>query len=49
VDGLTGRRGTKYRGGAIGVFTRGGVSRRLLYEHAVWMALCRFLSPEFFE
>lgn len=49
MDELTGRRDTKRHEGAIGIFTRGAVDRRALYEHAVWMALARFLSPEFFD
>ncbi|MEM3402343.1 MAG: inosine/xanthosine triphosphatase [Candidatus Hadarchaeales archaeon] len=49
MDDLTGRKNTKRSEGAIGIFTRGAVDRTSLYEHAVWMALCRFLSPEFFR
>jgi inosine/xanthosine triphosphatase len=45
---LTGDRDIKYGAGAIGTLTRGAVDRTKLYEHGVWMAMCRFLSPEFF-
>ncbi|MEW6592837.1 MAG: inosine/xanthosine triphosphatase [Candidatus Hadarchaeota archaeon] len=48
IDELVGEKGTKRRGGAIGIFTRGMVSRKALYEHGVWMALSPFLS-EFFD
>lgn len=49
MDELVGKKGTKRDEGAIGIFTRGAVDRTSLYEHAVWMALCRFLSPQFFD
>ncbi|MEW6222829.1 MAG: inosine/xanthosine triphosphatase [Candidatus Hadarchaeota archaeon] len=49
MDGLVGEKDTKKRGGAIGIFTRGMVSRKALYEHGVWMALSLFLAVEFFE
>jgi len=45
---ITGRKNVKEGEGAIGIFTRGHVSRTDLYEHGVWMALCRFLSPNMF-
>lgn len=49
MDELTGEKGIKEGKGAIGIFTKGHVDRTALYEHGVWMALCRFLSPEFFK
>ncbi len=49
MDELTGTRGIKFGKGTIGTFTRGYVDRVKLYEHGLWMALCRFLTPEFFE
>ncbi len=48
IGELTGRKDVKEGEGAIGIFTRGHVSRTNLYEHGVWMALCRFLSPQIF-
>lgn len=49
MDELTGEKDTKRGGGAIGIFTKGEVSRQKLYEHGVWMALCTFISPELFR
>jgi inosine/xanthosine triphosphatase len=49
VDDLTGRVDTKKQEGAIGVFTKGKVSRKDLYKHGVFMALVPFLSPELFR
>jgi len=49
MDDLTGRRDTKKQEGAIGVFTKGKVSRKDLYKHGVFMALVSFLSPEVFR
>ncbi len=45
MDELTGEKGTKFRQGAIGFFTRGIVTRSELYEHGVLMALAKFLAP----
>lgn len=44
IDDHVGRKGIKRSEGAIGVFTRGLVSRVDLYEHGVYMALARFLA-----
>lgn len=49
MDELVGEKDTKKRDGAIGIFTRGMVVRRSLYEHGIWMALASFLSPRFSE
>ena len=49
MDDLTGRTDTKKQEGAIGVFTKGKVSRKELYKHGVFMALVPFLSPEVFR
>ncbi len=49
MDELTGDHDTKRKQGAIGIFTRGLVDRKTLYVHGILMALCRFLSPEFFR
>jgi len=49
MDELTGEKDTKRGQGAIGIFTKGKVNRQKLYEHGVWMALCKLISPEFFE
>jgi inosine/xanthosine triphosphatase len=49
MDDLTGRTDTKKQEGAIGIFTKGKVSRKDLYKHGVFMALISFLSPEVFR
>jgi len=49
MDDLTGKTDTKKHEGAIGVFTKGKVSRKDLYKHGVFMALVPFLSPEVFR
>ena len=49
MDDLTGRVDTKKQEGAIGVFTKGKVTRKDLYKHGVFMALVPFLSPELFR
>ncbi|MEM2251223.1 MAG: inosine/xanthosine triphosphatase [Candidatus Hadarchaeales archaeon] len=49
MERLTGEKKIKEGKGAIGIFTKGHVDRTALYEHGVWMALCKFLSPEFFK
>jgi inosine/xanthosine triphosphatase len=45
VDAVTGERGTKHRGGAVGVLTGGLVDRQAAYEGILSYALARFLSP----
>ena len=47
IDELTGRKDTKMQGGAIGLFTRGKVSRKDLYKHGVFMALIPFTASDF--
>ena len=46
---LIGRVDTKKQEGAIGVFTKGKVTRKDLYKHGVFMALVPFLTPELFR
>ncbi len=48
IDLLTGERGTKHRGGAIGALTAGYLDRQSAYEHLLILALARFLSPEYY-
>lgn len=48
IDELSGDRGTKRRGGAIGHFTRGVMSRRELYVHGVVVALVPFLNERLY-
>ena len=49
MDEMTGRKDVKKQEGAIGVFTRGKVSRKDLYKHGILMALVPFLSPKVFK
>ncbi len=49
IDHLSGARGTKRRGGAIGVLTDGLLTRTEAYEHLLMMALAPFLTPHFYE
>ena len=49
IDDLTGRMDTKRQEGAIGVLTRGKVTRKDLYKQGVFMALVPFLSQDFFD
>lgn len=46
---LTGRADIKKQEGAIGIFTKGKVTRKELYKHGVFMALATFLRPEIFR
>jgi len=46
IDAHVGRKDVKRSEGAIGVFTRGLVTRVDLYEHGVYMALARFLAGD---
>ncbi len=46
IDERVGRSGVKRAEGAIGIFTRGLVSRTDLYEHGVYMALAPFLAED---
>lgn len=48
MDDLTGRSEVKKQEGAIGVLTRGLVSRRQAYEHLVAFALAKFLHTSGF-
>jgi inosine/xanthosine triphosphatase len=45
IDALTGERGTKHRGGAVGVLTAGLVDRQQAYEVILTYALARVLTP----
>ncbi len=42
MDELTGDKDIKKKGGAIGVFTEGVLTRKQAYIHLVWQALVRF-------
>jgi len=44
MDEVVGRVGVKREEGAIGIFTRGLVTRTDLYEHGIYMALTPFLG-----
>lgn len=48
MDSLTGRNNVKKQKGAIGVFTKGLVSRIQAYEQLVAFALVKFLSPKIY-
>jgi inosine/xanthosine triphosphatase len=48
ISEITGRVDMQRREGAIGIFTKGKVTRKELYKHGVFMALTKFLSPEIF-
>lgn len=45
IDALIGERGTKHRGGAVGVLTAGLIDRQGAYEVILTYALARFLTP----
>jgi inosine/xanthosine triphosphatase len=45
IDALTGERGTKHRGGAVGVLTAGLIDRQQAYEVILTYALARVLTP----
>ncbi|MEA2089576.1 MAG: inosine/xanthosine triphosphatase [Thermoproteota archaeon] len=49
ISEITGIVDVERREGAIGVFTKGKVTRKELYEHGIFIALAKFLSPEIFE
>ncbi|MCD6547660.1 MAG: inosine/xanthosine triphosphatase [Nanoarchaeota archaeon] len=49
MDEFIGEKDVKKKQGAIGVFTKGKVTRKELYKHGIYMALCRFLNKEVFE
>ena len=49
VDVVTGAHNSKQKGGAIGAFTKGYLSRQTAYEHLLILALARFLRPEYYE
>lgn len=49
VDAVTGEHNTKHKGGAIGAFTDGCLSRQRAYEHLLILALARFLSPGYYD
>jgi len=48
IDELTGRRDIKKKEGAIGIFTKGNVTRKDLYKHGLYMALVRYMNKELF-
>jgi inosine/xanthosine triphosphatase len=48
IDKSTGEKNVKKQNGAIGILTKGKVSRKDLYKHGVLMALTPFISPELF-
>jgi inosine/xanthosine triphosphatase len=48
MDQLTGEHDNKKKGGAIGIFTRGGLNRGNAYTHLVFSAFVRFVSPEWY-
>ena len=48
IDKSTGKKNVKKQKGAIGILTKGKVSRKDLYKHGVLMALTPFISPELF-
>jgi inosine/xanthosine triphosphatase len=49
ISEITGRVDMQRQDGAIGIFTKGKVTRKELYKHGVFMALAKFLSPEIFR
>jgi inosine/xanthosine triphosphatase len=49
ISEITGKGDLQKRQGAIGIFTKGRVTRKELYKHGVFMALAKFLSPEIFR
>ena len=49
ISEITGRVDLQRLQGAIGIFTKGKVTRRELYRHGIFMALANFLSPEIFR
>jgi len=49
IDELAGRKDTKRHEGAIGLFTKGKISRKDLYKHGVFMALVPFIASEIFR
>lgn len=49
ISEMTGRVDVQRREGAIGIFTKGKVTRKELYKHGIFMALAKFLSPEIFR
>lgn len=49
MDRLTGESDVKKKSGAIGVFTKGQLSRKEAYVQLVLSAMIKFVSPEWFE
>jgi len=49
MDQVTRSRGVKHTIGAVGVLTRGRLTRTRAYEDAVLLAMSRFVRPELFE
>lgn len=49
MDEMIGERDVKRKQGAIGVFTKGMITRKELYKHGIYMALCPFINKEVFE
>lgn len=44
MDDISGRKNVKYEEGAIGILTKGVISRTDLYEHGIIMALTKFIT-----
>ena len=49
MDELSGESNVKQKSGAIGIFTKGKLTRQQAYEQLVMQALIKFVSPEWFE
>jgi inosine/xanthosine triphosphatase len=49
ISAMTGIVDVQRQEGAIGIFTKGKVTRKELYKHGIFMALAKFLSPEIFR
>ena len=49
IDELTGINGTKFKMGAIGVMTRGLLTRQKAWENAIIYAMVDRLSPQYFQ
>ncbi|OYT61635.1 MAG: hypothetical protein B6U69_03265 [Thermofilum sp. ex4484_15] len=49
MDEIVGTKGTKFKEGAIGFFTRKALLRKDLYIHGVLMALVPLINEEFFK
>ncbi len=49
MDKLTGETNIKKKYGAVGVFTKNLVSRKEVFEHAVLLALAKFITKDYYE